>query len=357
MTLLTRCSRLAVWVALVLSPAAATAQGIIEYLAPQFFVSPALGKLRNLPHIDPLVDPNTFFVMANGQPKGLPLSIDSFGYGGDVNLLTYCCFAGSRGLNTRRSVVPSRVSLALDLPTIDGPLGFEPPTGSLVTASRSAAATLLITAPSSPSASDLGDFLVEVEATGTVPAANGTLPKVSTYAIFSVIPMRVDNTTASCPGLWRTLGGPTPEVLPLAAVTQRMFDLKAANPLKTTYTIAAATKNARAGWDLLISKSNRSLRSDELEIVLDNTVARGWRFPGSDVRSLWTYVSGTCTAPLVSLVADPGETQSLIVNKATASTIVLSESNNPFAGSRAVFAEPNFWTLFGGRRLTIAPIY
>jgi hypothetical protein len=283
----------------------------------------------------------------------LPLDITSLGYSGNVTLPVRCCYLDQyviQPISATVSVSPRTVPLSISLApieppvTVTGRLGFTPPPESLLQASSRASATLTFTTSGvNPDLRDqAGPFLARIEGTD---GAGTTL--AFTYVTFSVVPIGTDETEARCPASFY-VGPGKPEVLPLEALTRQLFGLKAASPTKTAYFIAVATKQKKHGWEMSITKSSLPLRFDQAEIVLANPIGGFLRSSGG-VRSLWTY--STCAAAASNLVVGPGDTQSMVIDKATTSTLVLSEADT----DRAVFAEKNFWSLFGGRKVTFEP--
>ena len=96
-----------------LFPAAAPAQEI-AHLAPQFFISHSLGNFPNIPYVwplDPLVYPNTFFVVGRGVSNDLPLDVRAVNFRGSVSLAAYPIVATAGAAWPRLEVIPSRVRL------------------------------------------------------------------------------------------------------------------------------------------------------------------------------------------------------------------------------------------------------
>jgi len=255
-----------------------------------------------------------------------------------VRFRVQCCSTGGEAFPSSRTTVqalPGQVFLVGGGNASPFPLppDFDPPYRVWYEVAQSAQASLQFTTPQGLMRSDTGNFLALVEAT------DGVLSK-STYVVFSVVDVRPDNTTPGCPSLPSFLG--TPEVLPLEDVTRSFFNLKAANPLKSRYTIGAVTRSGKQGWQITIDKPTKPLRSDEMQLILNN--------PTRDGKSLFAYSSNDCSvAATGNIVLNSGETGELLVTKDSATTIVLGD----FSHSYAVFGEPNFWQLFGGRRVTI----
>lgn len=327
--------------AAILFPAPASAQ---ETLAGQFFISHSLG---NLPSVDPLVDPNTFFVVGEGQSKDLPLDVRAVNFSGTVRLNTSCCVAGGDGFVSNRikvEVVPNKMELHgggySEKSFEEFRADFSAPRQAWEEVAQFARPALRVTTPASLQAGDTGNFLVRVDGTDTT---FGGGVSAQSYVVFSVVPIRTDNTLPSCVNMV-PFTSPLPEVLPLGPITTRTFGLKAADPARVQYSIATTTiQNQNVGWQFDIAKAGVPLDPSEALIVFVN--------PTKGTKSLWTYDSKTCKVS-ANLVLNPGDTGTLRISSADTTTIVLSDPYD----DHAVFAEPNFWTLFGGRQVTISVV-
>lgn len=341
-----RCPSLMMVALMALAPSPAQAQAT---LASQFFVSHTLG---NLPSVDPLVDPNTFFVIGAGQSKDLPLAVRSVNFSGQVKLIPYCYVLGPVQCATLE-VLPDRLTLTGD--------GYEPkgteeyqawnrelsvPKEAWLEAGTYARPVLRVTAPSPLTPGDTGNFLGSIEGSELLPFVS--YMRTRTFVIFSVLDIVADNQAPLCatqmPFTSRSL-----DVLPLAALTRTLFDLKAANPSKTKFSVGigapSGIQKPAIGWQLDIEKAPMPLGPDEALIVLDN--------PTQDTQSLWTYTSNACSGGATyNMVVPSGDTQEIRISKSDSTTIVLSRPYEDLA----VFAEPNFWTLFGGRKVTLTVV-
>jgi hypothetical protein len=201
---------------------------------------------------------------------------------------------------------------------------------------------------------------------GTVLIRIGARDRVGRInAVFDVVlivrpPVPADGGRPQCPGL-NPAGSPPaagPEVLPLRQAINQVFSAKAAALGRTTFSIDAAATDQRNGWRLDIEKAPATvptLRPDEAVVVLVNT--RTWD------KSLLTVDSRNCNAAGRSLTVLTGQRAQFRIASTDTTTVLLRRRVRRFwllgcwdsGGSEdvALFNEPNFWTLFGGRQVTI----
>jgi hypothetical protein len=131
-----------------------------------------------------------------------------------------------------------------------------------------------------------------------------------------------------------------------------VFATKAAAPSRTVFRIGVATTGSRRpnGWILTIAKGTATgvfppLTRDESLVDLKNETRT--------TKSLYAVNSSNCTGQWAAgnLIVNSNQVGTFRISRATTSTIVLS---TPTVDAVAVFSEPSFWMLFGGRRVTIS---
>jgi DNA-binding beta-propeller fold protein YncE len=301
----------------------------------EILVSASAGfPARNL---DALVDPNPLFMSA-GQSVTSTIRIDSVGsFQDSVTLTSNCC----QDLLTGASM-PGALNLQFAPNTLQvAPTG---PVNSLLT----------ITAPTPGTP---GKYLVPVV------AANQPLD-VSTgigLAVEVLAPIPADSTTPVCQtgAVVGSIGGgspgTSPEVLPLVSVIGQVFTAKKASLARTSFQIAAASKFARVGWLITISKASVPLLPTESVVVLKNSTSLD--------KGIQTVNAANCSAPTQSLRVPPGGSGTIRINSTSTTTLLLNRQTCRFwlffcwdsSGwdSYATFSAPPFWTLFGGRQVTI----
>ena len=175
-------------------------------------------------------------------------------------------------------------------------------------------------------------------------------------------PTPADNTVTPCAAQINNVvvGNGTPpaaEVLPVMGAVDSLFRVKAASPGKTSFTVGAAAKDGRNGWVLDITHQDPIpavlLRPDEAMIVFANETQGG--------KDLWTVNSAACSGTQ-HIHAEKGgrgsirirtsDTTSLSLRRDVCSAwflICWATRSDPVA----VFTEPPFWSLVGGRVTTI----
>jgi hypothetical protein len=162
----------------------------------------------------------------------------------------------------------------------------------------------------------------------------------------------------NCPGLYTIVGsiGGTEPAYPQVLSSNQFFkavaSLKAADPARKSFDIAVFPPvYLQDGWLVKVEQSVQpTLGSDEVLVVLDNLRKDG-------ETKISAYDGAACSfGPSIS--AAEGRTVQMIFNRASASTLVISRNVcNFLCLSRswrylAVWSEPNFWTTFGGRKIT-----
>ena len=161
-----------------------------------------------------------------------------------------------------------------------------------------------------------------------------------------------------CPGLYTIVGSTFgtapayPQVLSSNEFLKSVARLKAADPARKSFDIAVfAPEDPEDGWLVTVEQSVQpTLGSDEVLVILNN-------FRGDGETRIRAYDGAACSfGPSISAVE--GGTVQMTFNKASASTLVMSRNVCGFlCFSRSwkdvvVWSEPNFWTTFGGRRIT-----
>ena len=157
-------------------------------------------------------------------------------------------------------------------------------------------------------------------------------------------------------------------LIPLASTTPDPFVSKRANPVnlaKTTYNLAfgiSSTAGLEAGFSNL--GATVSVPSTVSTISFTNTIGSGWPV------AVRTVNSRNCATPTQTLIVAAGETKSISFNAASTTTLVFSKStcwtwvNFGDCWARtalrlddiAVFSVGPFWTLFGGRRVSLSTV-
>jgi hypothetical protein len=315
-------------------------------LAPAIWISYPLG---NLPSIDPLVDPNTFFLIGPNQTKDLPLQIRGMNFRGPLYLRASCCATGNTGNGLTFTIIPAPPTGAIRFNAPPGPSPAAPNEVGLGTGQTGRAA-LRVSTPSNVARCTgkgtpcgEGTFLAQVEAYDDRGYVAST---VTTKAIVVVTMMAnpSESAAAGCPRNYQS----TPEILPISQGVRSVFATKAASPSQTVFRIGVnTTGSARPnGWILTIAKATGAippLAPDESLVDLENGTLR--------TKSLYGVDSGNCAVRASgNLIVDGNQHGTFRISRTTTSTIVLA---TPSVDAVAVFSEPSFWTLFGGRRVTI----
>jgi len=348
----------------------AVAMGGQEASAQSLVISHSLGNFPTTPYVDldPLVEPNTFFVVGTNTTKDLPLDVRTLSLTGSVRFSAQNLWRSSAQDYPTLEMVPRTVTFqeteqavaeytrSLASSEYSYLSGFQPPYDSIVDTVSYARTALRVRSPGSACLANGGcvgrtDYVALVDGKADTSSATA-----STYVVLSIINPLTDNTALFCPSL---LTG-TPEVFPLRGVMTSVFNAKAADPARTRFSIGVATtlsygllfKNKR-GWQVDISKPTPPLPADQALVTFNNNSSR-------ENRSFWTYHSPTCTAdgadpasgPFQNVILGPGESDTIRISRSSVSTIVLGDTIN----DQGVFAEPNFWPFFGGKHVTITAV-
>ena len=201
--------------------------------------------------------------------------------------------------------------------------------------------------------------------TATISISHPSLGSSSQTIFISVLgPTPVDTTTTPCAAFVNgTLapGAPgTADVLPVAGLVDSLFRAKAAEPWRTRFAAAALTADERNGWDLVFAPLDPvpsvPLRPDEAIIVFENTTNRA--------KELWTLNGASCfVPPPLAVSLQPGERASIRIARSGTTTLFLRRQicRRQFIfcwewgwEPVAVFSQPAFWSLVGGRVTTIS---
>jgi len=291
-------------------------------------VSSLLGHSVN---VDALVSPNTFVVMPN-QTRELPVLITMPPlptFNGSVTLTVTCCTDPSTGkfINLGNSVT---VSIA----------PFQLPVAPL----QSSTATLTVNTFDPPTVAFLATIHVDnaawkFHATGSILVSAVKVPGDDTLCSNSMTPG----------------SGTAAEVLPLSDVTTGRFMAKEATPAQTMFDIGALTKDHLHGWHLTID-SGGALAPTASTIVFKNSTQLEKRIVPFDTSSCMP------SQPGANLIVGSGQSMTIPIFSPQTTTLVLQRrvcrASFGFCFSWgyddvAVFSAPPFWTLFGGRRVTI----
>jgi hypothetical protein len=149
-----------------------------------------------------------------------------------------------------------------------------------------------------------------------------------------------------------------PEVLPVSTVTAGLYALKAGSPSRTSYALAAGTalqgREFLFGVNMRVAKSIIPLRSNQAVVVFTNT--------SSLDKEIRTVDSANCGAAPQSILLAPNQSATFMISTADTTTLLLREKYCAtwFIGCwqydfrpRAIFDDAAFWSLFGGRQVTL----
>jgi hypothetical protein len=147
-----------------------------------------------------------------------------------------------------------------------------------------------------------------------------------------------------------------PEALPLAGILNSLYDQKEGlsgqplQPGKISIGIGSrlSTRAFPVGWQMDLEKPDGispPLRPNETLVVMNNKT--------DFAVGMYAINSTTCgSVPTAGLAVDPGQSGLFRIDSTSTTTLVLSRQYQDLA----VFAEPNFWRLFGGRKVTITTL-
>ena len=144
----------------------------------------------------------------------------------------------------------------------------------------------------------------------------------------------------------------------MSTVTAGLYALKARSPSKTSYPLAAASalqgREFLFGVNMNVAKAISPLRSDQAVVVFRNTSALD--------KEIRTVNSANCGAAPQTIVLAPNQSTTLIISAADTTTLLLREKYCAtwILGCwqydwrpRAIFDDAAFWSLFGGRQVTL----
>jgi hypothetical protein len=227
--------------------------------------------------------------------------------------------------------------------------------GVLVTPTQTPLASLVVTATGSARP---GQYTAKLSAAGAGMGA-------SEQAIFVNVlgPTPADDTVTPCASQINNIvvGSGTPpvaEVLPLMGAVDSVFSAKTASPGRTAFFIGAKTKDGGNGWVLELTREDPIpavlLRPDQTVIVFENET--------NGDKDLWTVNSAACTGATQHIHAARGGRGLIRISMADVTSLSLRRDvcatwfivcwatrSDPVA----VFTEPPFWSLVGGRVTTI----
>ncbi len=274
---------------------------------------------------DALVSPNTFVVMSD-ETRDLPMFINAPPSIGPVKLSATCCTDPATGQPISANPASPTVSI------------------SPSQLARSGSATLTVAALRVPTIA----FLVTIHADSAARRyhASGAI-------LVNVVKVPVDDTL--CSGAVTPGSATSAETLPDNKAIAEVFTAKQATPSLTSWQVAAATKDGRHGWTLTIDSGGR-LASTMSTVVFSNSTSLDKRIVPFDTSSC------AATLPSANFIASPGSSVTIPISSPSTTTLVLQAKvcRAWFLGcwsygfdDIAVFSAPPFWTLFGGRRVTI----
>jgi hypothetical protein len=171
----------------------------------------------------------------------------------------------------------------------------------------------------------------------------GSKTQSTDWHTFLVVPP--EGGLPSCLG---NIGAPDPEVISSNDALQKLFSFKLANPTKQTSVWAVATPSQKDIWRMTIEESVQPLQSDEALVVLGNEVKSGWE------KQIVTVNGNNCkmTGQLANVMGGSVSTD-IKITKADTTTLLFRKP--VFLGlwqDVAVWSEPAFWAVFGGKKTT-----
>ena len=167
-----------------------------------------------------------------------------------------------------------------------------------------------------------------------------------------------DMSLPNCPVITATWM-PTPYVLALDELLGTAYSEKRASPEKTNYKFGVATADQESGWLITIEKPvgiSPPLMPNESFVVMVNPLA--WDKTIQTVNS-----ANGCLGPDQSLTLSSGQSGGIRISTSDTTTLLLSTRyckvfffgciDSSGHADLAIFGEPAFWDLFGGRKVTI----
>ena len=143
---------------------------------------------------------------------------------------------------------------------------------------------------------------------------------------------------------------PDPEVISSNDALQKLFSIKLANPTKQTSVWAVATPSQKDKWRMTIEEFVQPLQSNEALVVLGNEVKSGWEKEMLTVNGNNCFIAGQLAHVMGGAVS-----ADIKITKADTTTLLFRKPVfTPFITWQnvAVWSEPAFWALFGGKKIT-----
>jgi hypothetical protein len=288
-------------------------------------VIPVMAALGDPMNLDPIVSPNPFVVVPN-QTRTLPLTIDAPLPNATVTLSVACCTDAI----TNQTVSPPGLTLSIA------------PTQVRIDAFHHTAATLTVNALSTPT----GSFLIGVH----VDNAGRNIHELGKLLV-NVVKVPPEGTAPTCSRL-APPGGTPVEVLPLSLAIHSVLDAKEATPSRTSFSIGAASADQIDGWLLSIDNGG-PLKPSLSNVILKNSTVNDKQVLALDA---------SCNPISPTQIVQSGHTAMMTIFNPATSTLLLQRLVCRtwlfFCWSRgwddvAVLSPSPFWTLFGGRQVTI----
>jgi hypothetical protein len=297
--------------------------------------------------LDALVDPNTLFLFPGGTAS-TTLRVTSLNeFAGPVTFtLTApgCCED-----YVSRAWLPGAVSTAFAPPTVPVPAGNFVESALTITAPASAAPRrVLISVGAGNQQLGVGDMVgVVAEILPPIPRDRGALPPcVSRFVLDQGGFLGTGTTTI------------LPEVLPVSTASAGLYTQKAGSPSTTSYALGVGTalqgRGFAFGVNMNVAKATSPLRSNQAVVVFTNS-------SGLD-KEIRTVNSANCGAAPQSILVAPNQSTTFMISTADTTTLLLREKYCAtwFLGCwqydfrpRAIFDDAAFWSLFGGRQVTL----
>jgi hypothetical protein len=149
-----------------------------------------------------------------------------------------------------------------------------------------------------------------------------------------------------------------PEVLPVSTASAGLYTQKAGSPSTTSYALGVGTalqgRGFAFGVNMNVAKATSPLRSNQAVVVFTNS-------SGLD-KEIRTVNSANCGAAPQSILVAPNQSTTFMISTADTTTLLLREKYCAtwFLGCwqydfrpRAIFDDAAFWSLFGGRQVTL----
>lgn len=333
-------------------------------------ITSALGRPWN---IDPLVDPYPFFLVRPWQvtvpmtttvvqrggelSRDLPLDIQVMNFSGTIFLDAFC--DRCTGIPFEYEMIPNQITVGSTVSAApDGAIsrfsesGLSP--GGDGASIRIPAAAVLRVKTSTPSA---GPTLAVVRACKSNDCLSPGALLGTGYFMVSQVVIPGDQPTGDCPNVvspnWRRgdadpPGYRRPDLLPLQQFTRDLFLKKRQSPEKRSFAGGVYAPVNRVGWDIQVEKPPVS--TSGLPISPTESVVR----LVNNSRNLRSLVAvGSSCQIRGNIVLNPGDPpQELRIARGNTTTIVLMGDGQALGR----FSDNNFWTLFGGRKVTLSAI-